>query len=26
MSDEEKDAVSHRGDAYRKLARYLGQS
>jgi len=24
MSDEEKDAVSHRGDAYRKLARHLG--
>lgn len=26
MSDEEKDRISHRGDAYRKLARYLGQS
>jgi len=26
MSDAEKDAISHRGDAYRKLAQYLGQS
>lgn len=26
MSDDEKDAISHRGDAYRKLARFLGQS
>jgi len=26
MSDAEKDAVSHRGDAYRKLAQYLGRS
>ena len=26
MSDADKDAVSHRGDAYRKLARYLGRS
>ncbi len=23
MTDEEKDAISHRGDAYRKLAQYL---
>jgi non-canonical purine NTP pyrophosphatase (RdgB/HAM1 family) len=26
MSDAEKDAISHRGDAYRKLAQYLGRS
>jgi len=26
MSDAEKDAISHRGNAYRKLAQYLGQS